>query len=42
MDRPLDLDTSKFQSDFGPFAETPMADAIAATVGWFRERETTR
>ena len=39
---PWIVDTSKFQSAFGPFVETPMADAIAATVGWFRQREATR
>ena len=36
---PWIVDTSKFQSAFGPFVETPLADAIAATVGWFRDRE---
>ena len=36
---PWIVDSSKFRSAFGPFAETPMADAIAATVEWFRHRE---
>ena len=39
---PWIVDTSKFQSAFGPFVETPVADAIAATVGWFRQREPSR
>jgi nucleoside-diphosphate-sugar epimerase len=39
---PWIMDTSKFQAAFGPFVETPMADAIAVTVGWFRQREVSR
>ena len=39
---PWIVDTAKFQSAFGPFVETPMAEAIAATVGWFRQREASR
>ena len=39
---PWIVDTSKFQSAFGPFVQTPMADAIAATVEWFRQREVSR
>ena len=33
---PWIVDTAKFQSAFGPFNETPMVDAVAATVEWFR------
>jgi len=36
---PWIVDTSRFQSAFGPFTETPMADAVAATLEWFRQRE---
>ena len=32
---PFVLDTSKYQAAFGP-AGTPLADAIAATVAWYR------
>ncbi len=39
---PWVVDTSKFQSAFGPFVETPLTDAIAATVEWFRHREASR
>jgi len=37
FDQPFVLDTSKYQSAFGA-AGTPMADAIAATVAWYRTR----
>ena len=33
---PWVVDTSKFQSTFGPVAETPLPEAIAETVAWFR------
>ena len=36
---PWIVDTAKFQSAFGPFTETPMADAVAATVEWFRRND---
>ena len=36
---PWIVDTSKFRSAFGPSVETPMADAVAATLEWFRRRE---
>ena len=34
---PFVLDTTKYESVFGP-ASTPLADAIAATVAWYRTR----
>jgi nucleoside-diphosphate-sugar epimerase len=34
---PFVLDTTKYESVFGP-AGTPLADAIAATVAWYRTR----
>ncbi len=37
FDEPFILDTSKYQSAFGA-AGTPLADAIAATVAWYRTR----
>jgi nucleoside-diphosphate-sugar epimerase len=37
FDQPFVLDTSKYQSAFGA-AGTPLADAIAATVAWYRTR----
>jgi nucleoside-diphosphate-sugar epimerase len=37
--RPWIVDTAKFRSAFGPFVETPLADAVAATIEWFRGRE---
>jgi nucleoside-diphosphate-sugar epimerase len=37
FDQPFILDTSKYQSAFGA-AGTPLADAIAATVAWYRTR----
>jgi hypothetical protein len=37
FDEPLVLDTSKYQSVFGT-AGTSLADAIAATVAWYRTR----
>jgi nucleoside-diphosphate-sugar epimerase len=37
FDEPFVLDTSKYQTAFGA-AGTPLAEAIAATVGWYRTR----
>ncbi len=37
FDEPFVMDTTKYESVFGP-AGTPLADAIAATVGWYRTR----
>jgi nucleoside-diphosphate-sugar epimerase len=37
FDEPFVLDTSKYQSVFGA-AGTPLADAIGATVAWYRTR----
>ena len=37
FDEPFVLDTTKYESVFGP-AGTPLADAIAATVAWYRTR----
>ena len=37
---PFVLDTSKYQATFGA-AGTPLADAIAATVAWYRARPST-
>ena len=37
FDEPFVLDTSKYQAAFGA-AGTPLADAIAATVAWYRTR----
>jgi hypothetical protein len=37
FDQPFILDTSKYQSAFGA-ASAPLADAIAATVAWYRTR----
>lgn len=39
---PWIVDTARFRSAFGPVPETPMADAVAATVEWFRRREESR
>ena len=33
---PWVVDTSKFRNTFGPVAETPLPEAVATTVGWFR------
>jgi nucleoside-diphosphate-sugar epimerase len=38
FDAPFVLDTSKYQSVFGP-AGTPVAAAIATTVAWYRDRD---
>ena len=38
FDEPFVLDTSKCQSAFGA-AGTPLADAVAATVAWYRTRD---
>ena len=40
FDQPFVLDTGKYQSAFGA-AGTPLADAIAATVAWYRARPDT-
>jgi len=40
FDQPFVMDTSKFQAAFGA-AGTPLADAIAATVAWYRTRPST-
>jgi nucleoside-diphosphate-sugar epimerase len=40
FDQPFVLDTSKYESAFGA-AGTPLADAIAATVAWYRTRLST-
>jgi hypothetical protein len=37
-DRPFVVDATKFTAAFGPFAPTPHAEAIAATLGWYRSR----
>ncbi len=37
FDEPFILDTSKYQTAFGA-AGTPLADAIAATIAWYRTR----
>jgi nucleoside-diphosphate-sugar epimerase len=37
FDEPFVLDTSKYQAAFGA-AGTPLADAIAATLAWYRTR----
>jgi nucleoside-diphosphate-sugar epimerase len=37
FDEPFVLDTSKYQTAFGA-AGTPLADAIAATLAWYRTR----
>jgi nucleoside-diphosphate-sugar epimerase len=36
FEEPFILDTTKFETTFGP-AGTPLADAIAVTVAWYRE-----
>ncbi|MEV6781821.1 NAD-dependent epimerase/dehydratase family protein [Streptomyces sp. NPDC051098] len=35
---PFVVDSSKFGSAFGPFEPTPHAEAVAATVEWYRSR----
>jgi hypothetical protein len=37
FDQPFILDTSKYETAFGA-AGTPLADAIAATIAWYRTR----
>ena len=37
-DRPFVLDSSRFQETFGPFAVTPLDQALLETVTWFRRR----
>jgi nucleoside-diphosphate-sugar epimerase len=39
FDEPFILHTSKYESAFGA-AGTPLADAVAATVAWYRSRTT--
>jgi nucleoside-diphosphate-sugar epimerase len=41
FDEPFILDTGKYQAVFGT-AGTPLADAIAATLAWYRTRRGTR
>ena len=36
FDEPFVLDTTKYESTFGA-AGTPLADALAATVAWYRD-----
>jgi nucleoside-diphosphate-sugar epimerase len=40
FDEPFVLDTSKYQSAFGA-AGTPLADAVAVTLAWYRTRTST-
>ena len=40
FDQPFILDTSKYQSAFGA-AGTPLANAVAATLAWYRTRPST-
>ena len=40
FDQPFILDTSKYQAAFGAVG-TPLADAVAATVAWYRTRPST-
>jgi hypothetical protein len=40
FDEPFVLDTSKYQSVFGA-AGTPLADAVSATLAWYRTRPST-
>jgi nucleoside-diphosphate-sugar epimerase len=40
FDQPFILDTSKYESAFGA-AGTPLADAVAVTLAWYRTRTTT-
>lgn len=37
---PFVVDDSKFQAAFGPFAVTPIEDAVKTTVDWYRSRAT--
>jgi nucleoside-diphosphate-sugar epimerase len=37
FDEPFILDTTRYQSTFGP-SGTPLPDAVAATVAWYRSR----
>ena len=41
FDQPFVLDTSKYESTFG-VAGTPLADAVAETLDWYRTRTSTR
>jgi len=40
FDQPFVLDTSKYETAFGA-AGTPLADAVAATLAWYRTRPST-
>jgi nucleoside-diphosphate-sugar epimerase len=40
FDEPFILDTTKYQATFGP-AGTPLADAVATTVAWYRSQTST-
>ena len=40
FDEPFILDTSKYQAAFGA-AGTPLADAVAVTLAWYRTRTST-
>jgi hypothetical protein len=40
FDQPFILDTSKYQTAFGA-AGTPLADAVAVTLAWYRTRTST-
>jgi nucleoside-diphosphate-sugar epimerase len=35
---PFVMDSSRFQDAFGPFAVTPMDEALGETVAWFKQR----
>ena len=37
-DRPWTVDASAYERTFGPLPVTPLPDAVAATVGWWRAR----
>lgn len=37
FERPFVVDAGRYQAAFGPFAPTPHAEALAATVDWFRQ-----
>ena len=37
-DRPFVLDATRFQRTFGPLPVTPLPDAVAETLAWFRQQ----
>ena len=37
-DRPFVMDAGKFEAAFGPFAVTPVEEAVGTTLRWFRSR----